>query len=206
MKDLLVQIIKSVFQYILNPTIWSRVYADTNTSTSNQSFLSVGSRMQSIPGTSSNHDMSLSVDLVQKKVFISNSTNSIEIISSQLETLSIKEPMKTLTKDEIDGSMKLNEEKSNDIVLSSDDSDSYEEIAEKEITQLSSESENENAIQNENVDCIEISSETIQTNTSILSVSVVTNNSTEFNQTSSDSSKLSSGEEMVTSQSLNNCF
>lgn len=201
------QIIKSVFQYILNPTVWSRVYADTNTSTSNQSSLSVGSQMQSIPGTSSNHDMSLSVDLAQKKIFIFNSTNPIEIISSQLETLSIKEPMKTPTKDEIDGSMKPNEENSNDIVLSSD-SDSYEEIAEKEITQLSSESENENIIRNsvEKDDCIEISSETIQTNTSLSSASVLTNNSTEFNQTSSDSSKLSSGEEMVTSQSLNNCF
>lgn len=92
MKDLLVQLVKSTFTHIMNPTVWSRIYADTKQPTS---FPAPPPQNQPnyIPNQSNASDIrSLEVDLSNNKFKLTfASSNVIDVLASRVETLSIND-------------------------------------------------------------------------------------------------------------------
>lgn len=71
MKDLLVTIIQSVFKYILNPTIWSRVASDLNSGRSDEDSVPLQRAQftQSIPGSDIRDiNISKALDLANKQM------------------------------------------------------------------------------------------------------------------------------------------
>ncbi|XP_055304634.1 uncharacterized protein LOC129569618 [Sitodiplosis mosellana] len=87
MKDLLVTIIQSVFKYVVNPTVWSRVAADINSSTP-EPVLRVQPFLESDPR---DVNVSKALDLANQQMkYILESNKMAQIQPSGVEVLSIR--------------------------------------------------------------------------------------------------------------------
>lgn len=85
MKDLLTQFIKSLFQYIINPTVWSRVYADANTTVPTQP---APQSHQTLPNTSDIR--SLEVDMSNNKFKLTfGGSMGVDVLTTAIQTLTL---------------------------------------------------------------------------------------------------------------------
>lgn len=89
MKDLLVQFVKSIFTYIINPTVWSRVYADTN----QPSPAPQPNYIETLPRQSQAPDIrSLEVDMSNNKLKLTFASSSLmDVLAAGVETLSLND-------------------------------------------------------------------------------------------------------------------
>lgn len=144
MKDLLVAIIQSIFKYVVNPTVWSRVATDINAPSSQATPESV-QRVQSILEPDPRDvNVSRALDLANQQMqFILERSRMVEMPSSGIEVLSIRGVSVENSSSDIapstsseTSSVPSNEmqQTNNGITPSSDGSgDSYEEFADDEI-------------------------------------------------------------------------
>lgn len=91
MKDLLVTIIQSVFKYLMNPTVWSRVAADMTSTSSPQGNADPMQRIQSVSEPDLRDiNMGKALDLASQHIQLILETKRNEVQPSGVETLAIK--------------------------------------------------------------------------------------------------------------------
>lgn len=105
MKDLLVTIIQSMFKYILNPTIWSRVAADINSQTDEPMTPNSAQRADS-PFDTDIRDVNVSkaLDLAnqQMKLILEHKHNALsQMQPSGIEMLAVKESTENASKSDL---------------------------------------------------------------------------------------------------------
>lgn len=96
MKDLLTEFIKSLFKYIINPTVWSRVYADTNTPSPaqqppNTHQIPYSNNFPMLHNPTNPSDIrSLEVDLSKNKFKLTfGNSGAVDVLTSGVELLSL---------------------------------------------------------------------------------------------------------------------
>lgn len=139
MKDLLATIIKSIFKYVVNPSVWSRVAADMNTSTLSSPVTDTNQEIQS-PSRMDLRDLNLSkaLDLASQlildrkilKISSENKPSGIEILAVDATSDKNTSDIMQITTD----SSTYTTELSTDSTSSSEKS--FEEFASDEMIQM----------------------------------------------------------------------
>lgn len=136
LKDILVAIIQSVFKYVVNPTVWSRVAADINSSPSRATPEPI-QRVQSISEPDVRDDnVSKALDLAKQHMqYLLEQKQQSQIQSSGVEMLAVRGISTEKSSSDITSSVPSNlTQQTTEGIPSSDGSgESYEEFAEDEI-------------------------------------------------------------------------